>query len=327
MTLGVGVLGFGVMGRVHAAAWVAARAAGLPVEVVGIHSRSLGGGDAAGNLEELAAELPFDVAGLTRFPTVDDLLGDARIGAVSICTHTDSHVPLALRALAAGHHVLVEKPVALTAAKVEPLAEAAGLSAALCMPGFCMRFWPGWPWLRERIHDGSLGEVRSASFERLGPPPGWAGHFYGDLERSGGALHDMHVHDADFVRWCFGDPQTIQASGDLRRVEAMYGYAHVAEPVRATGGWVEAPGFEFRMRYRIEFAEGVADFAHDRATPLRLVRNGEAGEVEVPDESAYDAEIRHFAQAVLEGEPLRASMEDALAVARLLDREKSALAS
>ena len=325
--LGVGILGFGVMGRVHAAAWEAARAAGVPLELVGVHSRSLGAGDAAGNLEALAAELPFDVAGLTRFPTVDDLLGDARIGAVSICTHTDSHVALALRALEAGHHVLVEKPVALTAAEVEPLAEAARTSATLCMPGFCMRFWPGWPWLRDRVHDGSLGEVRSASFERLGPPPGWAGHFYGNLERSGGALHDMHVHDADFVRWCFGEPATVQATGDLRRVEALYGYARVAEPVRATGGWVEAPRFEFRMRYRVEFAAGVADFVHDRDPPVRLTRNGDVREVAMSDESAYDAEVRHFANAILEGELLRASMADALAVARLLDREKAALGS
>jgi predicted dehydrogenase len=188
-----------------------------------------------------------------------------------------------------------------------------------------MRFWPGWPWLRERVRDGSLGEVRNASFERLGPPPGWASHFYGDHERSGGALHDMHVHDADFVRWCFGEPETVQATGNLRRVEAEYGYARVAESVRATGGWVDAPGFEFRMRYRVEFADGVAGFAHDRDPPLLLTRDGVGTKIAVPEESAYDAEVRHFANAILEGEPLRASMEDALAVAGLLDREKAVL--
>lgn len=318
--IGVAVLGFGVMGRVHAAAWHAV-SADLPVRLVGVHSRSLGRARAEGNLDALAGDLPFDASRLTVYEHIDDLLADESIHAVSICTHTDSHAPLALRALEAGKHVLVEKPVALSGAEVEPLVAAEQRSGRLCMPALCMRFWPGWPWLREHVNAGTFGAVRSARFERAGPPPTWAPHFYGDLERSGGALHDLHVHDADFVLWTFGDPHTVTARGDLRHVDARYHYDGRAE-VSALGAWIDAP---FRMTYRVAFEDAVADFRHDREPAVWLERDGATSPVPLPVESAYDAEVRHFARAILGEVAPEVKAVDALAVARLLDREKEAL--
>jgi predicted dehydrogenase len=119
---------------------------------------------------------------------------------VSICTPTDSHIELAMTALAAGRHVLVEKPVALRSAEVARLAQAAAPAGRVCMPAMCMRFWPGWEWLKERIEAGEFGRVRSATFQRVGAPPDWSA-FYGDYARSGGPLHDLHIHDADFIRF------------------------------------------------------------------------------------------------------------------------------
>jgi hypothetical protein len=59
---------------------------------------------------------------------------------VSICTYTDSHVELALMALARGKHVLVEKPVSLCSSEVARLVVAARNSGLICMPAMCMRF-------------------------------------------------------------------------------------------------------------------------------------------------------------------------------------------
>ena len=83
-----------------------------------------------------------------------------------MCTHTDSHVEIALGALRAGKHALVEKPVALTADAVRPLADAARDAKTLCMPAHCIRFWPGWDWLRDAIVSGEHGRVVSATFLR-----------------------------------------------------------------------------------------------------------------------------------------------------------------
>ena len=70
-----------------------------------------------------------------------------------LCTPTDSHVDLAIAALRAGKHVLVEKPVAVDPADVERLAMVARENGTICMPAHCIRFWPAWAWLRDAIGD------------------------------------------------------------------------------------------------------------------------------------------------------------------------------
>lgn len=326
--LGVGIIGFGMVGRTHAAAYAAAERAGYGCRLRAIHSRSLGagaGGAAAGNLGQLGGEvtLPPD---LRITGSVDELLDDQAIGLVSICTHTDSHVALALRALEAGKHVLVEKPVALTAAAIRPLVLAAAEASTLCMPAMCMRFWPGWPWLRDRVLDGVFGEVRAASFERLAPPQSWAPHFYGDRRLSGGALHDLHVHDVDFVRWSFGDPSGVTAAGDVDHVKTLYRYRSGPGFVAAEGGIVTAPGFSFRMRYRVVFDDAVADFNLDREPPLLLTRSGSTGAVALESGDAYVAQVEHLLGAIRDGRrELRASLEEAEAVACILEAEQASL--
>lgn len=326
MTLGVGIIGLGVMGRTHAAAYHHLRNQGMAVELRGVCATRPGNGGvrpSGGNLAALAADDQAIVpASATRYDTAEALLADRAIDAVSITTWTESHVPLALAALAAGKHVLVEKPVALSSAEVERLA-AAVPGDKVCMPAFCMRFWPGWPWLRERIQGGAYGALRSLHLWRLGEPPGWATEFYGDRARSGGALFDLHIHDADFVRWCLGDPAEVRSVGSLAHVTATYGYREGPEQVVAEGGHIPVAGFGFRMRYRAIFDRAVAEFDHAREHPVWLTRDGETIPVSLPHETAYQLQARHFVEQCLDigSEPLRATMADAVAVTRLLETE------
>ncbi|MDZ4673449.1 MAG: Gfo/Idh/MocA family oxidoreductase [Gemmatimonadota bacterium] len=325
MTLGVGVIGFGVMGRTHAAAYQAAERAGLAVRLEAICSRQVAGVDAGGvgNLTELAAgDIAVELAGLRAFRSAEAMLADARIDAVSITTWTESHVPLALAALAAGKHVLVEKPVALSTLEVERLA-AAVPDGLVCMPAFCMRFWPGWPWLRDTIRNGSLGALQSLQLSRLGEPPGWAQAFYRDLERSGGALFDLHIHDVDFVRWCLGDPASLASTGSRSHVTTRYQFPDGPAEVVAEGGHLAQPGFGFHMKYRAVFEDAVADFHHSRESPVLLTRDGATTPVALPAGTAYEAQARHFIEQCLGlgSEPLRATMADAVAATRLLERE------
>ena len=105
----------------------------------------------------------------------EDLIAAADVHLISICTPTDSHVRLATSALAAGKHVLVEKPVSLDAAEVRALARLADSVGRHCMPAMCMRFWPGWDFLHEAVRNTTFGKVQSATFQRLGTAPGWGG--------------------------------------------------------------------------------------------------------------------------------------------------------
>jgi len=330
--IGVGVIGLGYMGQTHLKAYAAAARAGYPCRIVAVADRDparrQGDFSAAGNLVKAVDSPLFDPEATRSYDDALDLLADPAVELVSICTHTDTHVDLAIAAIDAGKHVLLEKPIAVRSADVERLVERAKSSDRLVMPAMCMRFWPSWEWLVERVHDGAFGKVRSAVFRRLGTRPGWGGGFYQDTVRSGGALVDLHIHDADFVLHLFGAPDDVSASGDLDHVSVLYRYSSGPRHVAAEGGWDHTPGFPFSMRYTVVFEHATADFDLTRAAPLLLCRDGKAEPVDVASTDGYDGEVRHILSAIANDDrTLRATLDDALALTRLLERERAALES
>src|SRR5688572_1944202 len=150
--LNIGILGLGFMGRIHIQAYQAAQRDGFPCRLLAVADpnpdRRAGHPPAVGNLGGPAPERLFDPSQVRGYSTPEELLADRDVQLVSICTYTDSHVDLALKALAAGKHVLLEKPVALRSAEVKRLADTARSAKTICMPAMCMRFWPGWDWLK-----------------------------------------------------------------------------------------------------------------------------------------------------------------------------------
>jgi predicted dehydrogenase len=328
--IGVGVVGLGFMGRTHVEAYRAADAAGFANRLVAVcdasPERRAGVAFQGGNITQgSGAQRLFDPALVRACERFDDLLADERVELVSICTPTKSHVDLAVRALRAGKHVLVEKPLSLSAAALEPLARAAEQAATLCLPAHCMRFWPGWDWLVERLRAGSFGAPHSAVFFRLGSRPDWS-PIYADLEATGGALVDLHLHDADFVRHAFGEPRAVSAGGSLHHVTALYelkgGPAHLA----AEGGWDHTGGFPFRMGFRVACAEATVVCDSSADPVLRLHRGGASETVPLAPGTGYDGEVRHLLAAIAAGGgELRVSVADALGTARLLDAERESL--
>lgn len=331
-TLGIGIVGLGFMGRVHAAALNAAVDAGFPARLVAVADakpeRRSGLVEVAGNAVAplVSDERLWDPAQVATYASTQELLADSRVAAVSVCTRTDTHVDLAIQALEAGRHVLVEKPVDLHEHEIFRLRAVADAKKRICMPAMCMRFWPGWSWLKQRIDDRSLGVVRSAAFQRLGSMPAWSRSFYGDAAQSGGALMDLHIHDADFIRWCFGDPSAVVSTGDIHHLTTLYRYADGPRHVVAEGGWDHAPGFDFRMRYIVVFDGATADFDMGRDPQLLLIRDGDPERIPLDPGAGYDGEIRHFIDlATGRTSPPRVTLEDAEAVTRLLAAERASL--
>ena len=136
---GVGIVGLGFMGRTHIGAYAEAARRGHTNRLVAVcdasEERRAGRAGGAGNLESgETEELMFDPGSVAATADPAELFANPEVELVSICTPTDSHVDLALAALEAGKHVLVEKPVALTSAEVARLADAArDLGAGLLM--------------------------------------------------------------------------------------------------------------------------------------------------------------------------------------------------
>lgn len=329
--LGYGVIGLGVMGRTHVQALEHARKSGVPCRLVAVSDRDPARLDGrtleGGNLRKgRAGEALFDPTVVRTATDPQVLFDDPDVRAVSICTHTDTHVELALRALAAGKHVLVEKPIALDPRQVLRVAKAARAAKRIAMPAMCMRFWPCWTWLEARVRDGEFGAVKSAVFQRLASPPAWAPGFYRDARQTGGALADLHIHDADFVHWLFGRPDAVEVAGDLDHVTTLYRFARGPKHVVAEGGWDHAPGFQFTMRYVVVFERATADYCIARTDRLRVHQDGKTRAVEMGEGDGYRGEMRHFVSAVLRGETETSpSMEEAAEVAELLVRERAAL--
>ncbi len=357
--IGLGVIGLGVMGATHVRCINALAARSMSVQALPAPdspiprcvlaavcdrdpARRTGIVKAAGNLASITThERLFDPSITAAYAEPIELLEDPRIRGVHICTPTDTHVEFAVKALEAGKHVLIEKPVAVAPSDVRRVMDAAERAGRLCMPAMCMRFWPGWAWVRERIVNGEYGAVRSATFHRLGTPPSWSPEFYRDSDRTGGALVDLHIHDADFIRWCFGEPDEVVSTGSTNHLSTIYRYAQGPGHVVAEGGWGLSPGFGFRMRYTIAFDCATAEFDLGRTPTVMLYRDGKAEPIEFPPESAYHLEIEHFVNEVGRWEdPPRSrkhgaerqtdhgpTLADAVGVARLLEAERRSLHS
>ena len=324
----VGVIGLGFMGGVHLRALRAAEAAGAPVRTVAVWDRHperrAGGGGVSGNITSTEGEPLYDPTKVRVSTTLETFLDDPDLDLVSICTPTDTHIPLMEAVIDAGKHVIIEKPVALDANEIERVSARAKEARVIVCPAMCMRFWPAWPWLKEAITDERYGALQSLHLLRVGGAPQWSSDFYLDPTRSGDAIVDLHIHDVDFVHWLFGPPRAVRSTGSTRHLQTTY---DVGGPwVVAEGGWF-APGGPFRMRYRAAFERAVAEFDIGGDPSLTVFHADGEEHPELPEGDGYDGELRHIVEAIAAGKTPDLSLGEAAAVMRTIDAERESLAS
>ncbi len=326
----VGIIGYGFMGKTHALAYQNAAADGYPCRVIAIADPALKAtghaGKSTGNIE--SSDQQFDISSTDVLGSAEELLARDDIDLVSICTHTDTHVGLALQSLLAGKHVLVEKPIAINSDDVKELAEAAGNSGRVCIPAMCMRFWPAWIRMREMIASQEFGGVRSATFHRLGSRPNWSAGFYADENRSGGVLYDLHIHDIDFIVQCFGLPDSVVTTGDGLHLSTSFHYEDGPVHVLAHAAWDHQPAAGFEMRCSIVCDQATIDFDINRDDQLVVHQGTDSSAVDVGHLTGYDGQIRGIINVILGKTPhLGCSMDDAVDVACLLDAQLESMSS
>jgi predicted dehydrogenase len=330
----IGIVGLGFMAATHLKAYREVPGARVTA-LCNPSGRHLDGdfSTVAGNVGSSdPLRIPMD--GVTPYREFSQMLRDPAVDAVDICAPTSAHVDLVLAALAAGKHVLCEKPLARdpTAAR-RILAAAAAAPDRVCMPAMCMRFWPGWTWVREAVRDGRHGQLRSARFRRVAEPPGWGHSHFGVGASSGGALLDLHIHDTDFVQFCLGRPSAVESagftgfSGAIDHVVTRY---HVASGalVFAEGSWCMEAGFGFHMAYTLVFERATADFDLARgAGALKVFERGQPPRVvacEGPD--GYVGELAHFVDAVERGvQPTVVTVSDGAAAVEICAAEEQSI--
>lgn len=132
------------------------------------------------------------------------LLSREDVQAVSICTPTTTHYDVALQAMDAGKHLLVEKPLADTAQKALGIARTAKRKDLKLAVGFVERYNQGLVRLKQVIDRGRIGEVRLATAQRIS--------LWSPRVDDAGVILDSAIHDIDAIRYVFGeDPSSIYA--------------------------------------------------------------------------------------------------------------------
>ena len=279
--------------------------------------------------------LQLDMAFVKPYRIFVDLLADPNVQLVDICAPTSAHAELAVAALAAGKHVICEKPLARTSAAARQVVAAAARARGFFMPAMCLRFWPQWAWLKQAIVDNTFGPVRDARFRRVKQPPGLGRKFFFDGEKSGGALLDLHIHDTDFVQYCFGRPASVHSAGYTRHsgaidhVVTQYEVAGGAV-VHAEGSWAMTEGFGSNMSYTVNFENATADYDKARgADALKLYEPGQAPRViTCPGGDGYLGELEHMLKSIREGTPPTVvTAADGLAAIEICEAEEASIRS
>jgi predicted dehydrogenase len=290
-------------------------------EIAAIASRDLGKAQAAAK-----------TLGIPRaYGSYEGLLADPEIEAIYNPLPNEGHVPWTLKALAAGKHVLCEKPVALDAEEARQLIDARKSSGKLVAEAFMVRFHPQWRRARELARDGTIGDAQAIqtffTYRLMDPgnvrnrPPG------------GGGLYDIGCYAILTARYIFGAEPT--------RVAATIDWCPNFKTDRLASALLEFPGGR-----QLTFTVGTQSSAHQRVTIM-----GDKGRIEVmipfnapidrPTEIAiddgsdlfgggrrvetfpicdqYTLQGDAFSRAILDRSPLAFGIEDAVANMRVID--------
>lgn len=328
--LRVGVIGLG-MGRQHLMEYQKH----AKVEVVAIADQD------AERLEGVGGE--FGIA--TRYTSAEEMLAKESLDVVSVAVPNKFHKELTLAALAAGCHVLCEKPMAMSADEAREMLEASRRADRRLMINFSFRFTEQSYALKKQVDSGVLGDIYFARtiWHRRRGMPGFGGWFGTKALAGGGPLIDLGVHRLDLALWLMGYPKPTWVMGST--------YNPIASArARAEGKTFDVEDLAVGM---IKFENGAtleveaswaANIKENELMETRLLgtegglvqRNVDEGytfEAELfteregcqfdmklhPPVPEAQSSMAHFVDCILEDRPHTATGEEGLIVMELLD--------
>jgi predicted dehydrogenase len=251
------------------------------------------------------------------YGSYEALLADSDVQAVINALPNSMHCEWTVKAAEAGKHVLCEKPLAMTIEEAQRMSDAARADRILIMEGFTTRFLPQFAFARELITSGVIGPVRIVRAELTYTIRDWVNDSRTRAELGGGALFDAGCYCVNTIRAMMGDePLSVQAFeriktghdidasfvGILRFRDDRLAYlaTGMEEPFRTcceiigTTGRIEIPGLFDGRRVKAILPDG------------ELIR-------EFAEIDRFTAQIEHFSDCILTGQPPLLPIEDALA--------------
>jgi UDP-N-acetylglucosamine 3-dehydrogenase len=203
--LGVAVIGTGFWGKNHARVYKELAS----TELVAIC-----------DVDAKRAQSIANQFGAKAYTSSARMLKNEKIEAVSVCTWSTNLASEARKALKAGKHVLVEKPMATHTKQAEKLMELAEKNDLHLTVGFLMRFIPGLQHIREAVENKKIGELVCATAKRVSQWP----ERIGDV----GVVKDTAIHDIDVMRYISNeDPIAVYAKTGSMRHKKFEDYAQI----------------------------------------------------------------------------------------------------
>ena len=260
-----------------------------------------------------------DLAAALRAPEID---------AVYLCTPVACHVPQALQALAAGRHVLVEKPVALDYPEAATLVAAAAKGTRKCGVAYFRRFAPKFERARAMLSAGEFGKVvlvRMTYFSWFNPAPGDPKYWRVVPGRSGGGpLSDMGTHMFDVLIGLFGTPETVFAKAETL-VQPYAVEDSCVAILKLPGGAQVLASFHWSSKTWSHEFEIIGTEAKVKWHPFdsdSVLKTVGRDTVEIATPNARNVHyplVEDFAGAILDGREPRVSVAEAARTNRVMD--------
>jgi myo-inositol 2-dehydrogenase/D-chiro-inositol 1-dehydrogenase len=184
----VGIIGAGRIGKVHAETLAYRLPQAVPVAITDVNQE--------------AAVTVAHQCGIARVArSAEELLDDRSIAAVLVCSSTDTHADMVMKAAQAGKHIFCEKPIDFNLARIDRALDAVKKAGVKLQIGFNRRFDPNFARVRHAIASGEIGtpHLMHIISRDPGPPP------ISYVKVSGGLFLDMTIHDFDMARFLIGD--------------------------------------------------------------------------------------------------------------------------
>ncbi len=306
----VGIVGIGFMGRIHTLALQ--QVPGARLAAVCSRDPAKLAGDWSATRGNFGPEPGYvDLAGVSTYSTLAEMLADPGIDLVDICTPTDQHPDAAIQALKAGKHVLVEKAIALTTAAADRMLAAAPDAGKLLMVAHVLPFFPEFAWAADAVRSGRFGKLLGGHLTRVISAPDWSPEM-ADASKTGGPAVDLHVHDTHFIGLLCGKPRAVtaigrvDASGAVSYLSTCYRWGPDAPVMTCSSGAIATTGRPFAHGFELYLERATLAY-HSGGVPLTChTADGRSEVVTLPGTgdplAAFVAELSAATEAVRTGD-------------------------
>jgi D-xylose 1-dehydrogenase (NADP+, D-xylono-1,5-lactone-forming) len=297
-------------------------------QLVAIASRRAGAAKAT--LEKYA---PCYASSVTCYDHMDALITDKNVEAVYCPMANEEHAEWALKAINAGKHVLIEKPMATTLKDIEAIEASAAKNKVKAMEGFMYRFHPQHKRLQEIMESGLIGDVLSAraSYSFLMKQARMY-RINRSMAQGGGAMWDIGPYAIHSLRWCFGlEPKSVIAHAKLNDVGADIVTSGVLDFGQDAEGRARFGHFDIsfersrKSEYEIIGTKGWVKchaawvFQNDVPVISWALEDGKYAEERFAPSNHFTLEIEHFSDCVLNDKPPHLSFADAKANCKAIE--------